>query len=363
MPRESAAPVVLTAACAYAAFTLAGLGLHGWDPLWFVWIGERFANLVPGARTGYDGQFIYYFARDGWAAVPHLDNPAYRLQRVLYALLARWLSGGQPAALPWAMVAINFVSIVATTFLATQWLIAQRIWRWYGLVYPFFVGTMMAYSRDLTEPLTCALALAGVLSWLSARHAVAVVLLALAALARETAVLFAVGLAIAELSERRLARALALAATSVPLLLWELYLRAQLGSTGLAGAQIMSLVPCAHMFSNLSLEPGRVSALVFIALPALALGPAVIRLVVATPRDPIAWLVAVHWAFLLFAPSGAHLHVLPLSRQSAALLMMLLLAFPRWSPLLRGTIAVGAIAPTVLWLAPVLWWAPWTAKL
>jgi hypothetical protein len=363
MPQESAAPVVLTAACAYAAFTLAGLALHGWDPLWFVWIGERFANLEPGARTGYDGQFIYYFARDGWAAVPHLDNPPYRLQRVLYALLARWLSGGQPAALPWAMVAINFAAIVVTTLLATHWLIAQRVWRWYGLVYPFFVGTMMAYSRDLTEPLTCALGLAGVLRWLSARRALAIVMLALAALARETAVLFAVGLAICELTERRVARAMALAATFIPLLLWELYLRAQLGSAGLASAEMMKFVPCADMFTNLSLEPGRVSALIFVALPALALGPAVVRLVVAAPRDPIAWLVAVHWAFLLYAPSGAHLHVLALSRQSAALVMMLLLAFPRWSPAVRRAIAVGAIAPTLLWLGPVLWWAPWTAKL
>jgi hypothetical protein len=363
MPRESAAPVALAAACAYAAFTLAALALHGWDPLWFVWIGERYADLQPGARTGYDGQFVYYFARDGWASVPHMDNPAYRLQRVLYALLARWLAGGQPTALPWAMVTINALAIVATTFLTTQWLIAQRVWRWYGLAYPFFVGTMMAYSRDLTEPLTCALGLAGVLSWLSARRARALVMLALAALARETAVLFAVGLAIAELTERRLPRAAALAATAVPLLLWESYLRAQLGVAGLASAHMMNLIPCADMFSNLSLEPGRLSALLFIALPALALAPAVVRLVVTAPRDPIAWLLAVHWAFLLFAPSGAHLHVLALSRQSAAFLLMLLLAYPRFSPVLRRAIALGAIAPTLLWLPPVLWWAPWTAKL
>jgi hypothetical protein len=198
---------------------------------------------------------------------------------------------------------------------------------------------------------------------LSARRARALVMLALAALARETAVLFALGLAIAELTERRLPRAAALAATAVPLLLWESYLRAQLGVAGLASAHMMNLIPCADMFSNLSLEPGRLSALLFIALPALALAPAVVRLVVTAPRDPIAWLLAVHWAFLLFAPSGAHLHVLALSRQSAAFLLMLLLAYPRFSPVLRRAIALGAIAPTLLWLPPVLWWAPWTAKL
>src|SRR5262247_4716227 len=118
--------VAATAAAFYAAFTLTALALHGWNPLWFVWIGERFSELDPHGHTGYDGQFIYYIARDGWAALPHIDNAPYRMQRILYALLARWLSGGNPSVLPWAMVAINAAAILATTFLLTRWMIAQR---------------------------------------------------------------------------------------------------------------------------------------------------------------------------------------------------------------------------------------------
>src|SRR5262245_62003051 len=136
MPRGAVAPVVLSAAAFYAAFTVAGLALHGWNPLWFVWIGERFSELVPHGRTGYDGQFIYYFARDGWAALPHIDNPPYRLQRILYPLLARWAALGHAAAIPWTMVAINAASIIATTWLVTRWLVAHQVWCWYGLVYP-----------------------------------------------------------------------------------------------------------------------------------------------------------------------------------------------------------------------------------
>src|SRR5262249_53765037 len=159
---------------------------HGWNPLWFVWIGERYAAGDPHGKTGYDGQFIYYLARDGWAGLPHLDNPPYRLQRVLYPLLTRALTGGDATAIPWVMVGINAAAILATTWLLTRWLTAQGLSRWWGVVYPLYVGTFFAYSRDLTEPLACALALAGVLAWFGERWAVALVLLALAALTRET---------------------------------------------------------------------------------------------------------------------------------------------------------------------------------
>jgi hypothetical protein len=361
MERSLASPVVLTAAAFYAAFTLAGLALHDWNPLWFVWIGERFSNLEPNGRTGYDGQFIYYLARDGWAALPHIDNPPYRLQRILYALLARWLSFGNATALPWVMVAINAAAIIAATALITRRLIAQGMWRWYGLVYPLFVGTLMAYSRDLTEPLACALALGGVLCWLDERRAAAAALLALASLARETSVLFIAGLALAELTERRWTRLVVLGLAAVPLLTWHLYLRIELGAGQLGVAGRLSFIPTASMFSNLSPEPGRLSALLFIGLPTIALAPAVLRLFITAPRDPIAWLVAVHWMFALIAPPGAHLHVFAISRQTAALLLTLLLAFPRCPPALRAAIAVVAIAPTLLWLPPLLWWAPWTA--
>ena len=355
-------PVVAAAVVFYAAFTLGALALHGWNPLWFVWIGERYASGDPHGRTGYDGQFIYYIARDGRAALPHLDNPPYRLQRILYPALVRALSGGDAALIPWAMIAINAAAILAATLLVTRWLAAHGLSRWYGLVYPLFVGTFMAYSRDLTEPLACALGLAGTVSWLNERRATAVVLLALAALARETMVLFAVGLALAELVERRWSHLGALALVFPPMLAWQFAVRAALGALPAAHGATLSL-PGAGMLSDLSLEPGRLSALLFVAVPTLALAPLVVRWVAGAPREPTTWLVAVQWVFaLLFGPS-VHLHVLAASRNSTALLLALLLAFPRCAPRLRAAVAAWAMAPTAVWLGPVLWWAPWTAKI
>jgi hypothetical protein len=360
--RVGSGPVVLAAAAFYAAFTLAALARHGWNPLWFVWIGERYSDGDPHGHTGYDGQFIYYLARDGWAALPHLDNPPYRLQRILYPLLARALAGGDAAAIPWAMVAINAAAILATTFLITRWLVAQGLWRWWGLVYPLFVGTFMAYSRDLTEPLACALAAAGVLAWLGERRAAAVVLLALGALARETTVLFAVGLALAEIARRRWSRLALLAVACAPALAWQLYVTAALGALPVTRANRLSILPAVGLFTGLSLEPGRLSSLLFIGLPVLALTPLVVRGMVRAPREPISWLVALHWALVLVSSAATHEHLMGASRGSAALVLALLLAFPRQAPALRVIVAVVTILPTAIWLAPVLWWAPWTAK-
>ena len=359
----AALPVVLTAAAFYAAFTLTALALHGWNPLWFVWIGERYAFGDPRGHTGYDGQFVYYLARDGWAGLRHLDNPPYRLQRILYPALARALSGGNPTALPWVMVALNFLAILTTTLLITRWLLAGGLSRWWGLAYPLFVGTLMSYSRDLTEPIAYALALAGVLAWLGERRTAALGLLALATLARESTVLFVVGLAIAELAGRRWWQVALLAAACAPMLAWQLYLAAQLGALPVTRSAPLSLLPARGVFTALSAEPGRVSSFLFLGVPVLALTPVAVAAVWRAPRDPLAWFVALHWAFVLIFPAAVQQHLLDASRSAAGLLLALLLAFPRSTRSLRLAVAACATVPTVIWLAPMLWWAPWTAKM
>jgi hypothetical protein len=360
MPQERAAPVVLAAAAFYAAFTFTGLALHGWNPLWFVWIGERWANLDPQGHRGYDGQFVYYVARDGWAALPHIDNAPYRLQRILYAMLARLLSGGDAALLPWVMVAINAAAILVTTWLITAWLAARGVWTWYGLAYPLFVGTLMSYSRDLTEPLAYALALAGVVCWLGARRSAAVVLLAAAPLARETTVLFIACLAAVELLERRWRRVAVLALTLAPMLTWQVYVRTALGTLPVSNG--LRLVRWPSTFAALNFSAGRLSAFLFVGLPTLALVPLALRWVARAPRDPIAWLVAVHSVFALFVSPNSQQQVLVVGRHTTALLLCLLLALPRCERWLRVAVVACAVLPTLLWLPPVLWWAPWTAR-
>lgn len=349
-------------ALAYAAFTLLGLALHGWTPLWFVWIGERWSAGVAGGRTGYDGQFVYYIARDGWAALPHLDAPGYRFARILYALLARGLSGGQPALLPWAMLAINYAAVLGATAAGAAWLKRQGTSPWWATAWAASAGVLFAYSRDCTEPLAYALALAGSAAWLSGRRAAGLGLLALAPLARETAVAFAAGLAVAAACERRWHDAARLAATALPLLAWLAWLAAHVPAPTAGVFRLLSLVPLAGALPLADLDPPHVAALLCLGLPALALLPGALAWIARQPHSPFGWWIAVHALLILLAPAESYLHVLGLARVSVGLMTALLLAFPCLSPGLRAAVTAVAALPTAIWLGPMLWWAPWTAE-
>lgn len=353
-------PVLATAA-GYAAFTLLGLALHGWTPLWFVWIGERWAEGSAGGRTGYDGQFVYYLARDGWAALPHLDLPAYRLSRVLYPLLAAALSGRQTALLPWAMLAINYAAVVAGTAVVAHWLAARATSAWWALAYAGCAGLLFAYSRDCTEPLAYALAAGGTAAWLDGRRGAAWLLLALAPLAREVTALFAAGLGAAALAERRPRDTAMLATTVLPALAWQAYLAAQVPAPTLGVARVLELIPLAGAFPVADLDPGRLAALLLLGLPALALLPGALAWVARSPAAPLPWLIALHALLVLIAPAESYLHVLGLGRVAIGLVVALLLAFPVLSPSLRAAVAAIAVLPSLIWLGPMLWWAPWTA--
>lgn len=133
LKQVSASTVASLVAGFYLLFTVVALGLHGWDPLWFVWLGERYADLDPAGRTGYDGQFVYYLASDGSAGIPHLDSPAYRLQRILLPVTVRYLSMGSPVPVPWILLFMNFSAIVVTAYLLAKWLKDQNLSPWYAL--------------------------------------------------------------------------------------------------------------------------------------------------------------------------------------------------------------------------------------
>jgi hypothetical protein len=346
---------VLATAAAYAAFTLLGLALHGGSPLWFVWIGERWSEGVAGGRTGYDGQFAYYLARDGWAALPHLDAPAYRMSRILYPLLAAGLSGGRVALLPWAMLAINYAAVLAGTAALARWLAARAVSPWWAPAYAGCAGLVFAYSRDCTEPLAYALSIAGAVAWLERRPGRAAAALALAPLARESTVLFAASLACAALARRRWRAAFGLAATAVPMLLWQLYLTAQVPAPATSILARLEL-PLAGAFPVADLDPGRLAALCLLGLPLAALLPGAAAWIIREPGSPFGWLITSSALLVLIAPAESYLHVLGLGRVAVGVVAALVLAFPVLSPAMRRAVTAAAVAPTIIWLPAMLWW-------
>src|SRR6185503_20255057 len=135
------------------------------------------------------------------------------------------------------------------------------------------VGIFLAYSRGLTEPFAFALATPGVLAWIDGKRARAWALLMLAALAKEITLLFAVALAIAEALRGRWRGALGVLSAALPFLFWVAFLTVRFRSAGypmVTGGRVI-LFPLAGIVPQLSAEPGRISAFLFVALPAAAL--------------------------------------------------------------------------------------------
>jgi len=139
------------------------LSKHAWDPHTFIILGTRYTEGDYHGDYGYDGQFAYFIAQEPLEAMPRLDHAPYRYQKILYPLLIWTLSfGGHETLLPWAMLAVNLVSIVLISVILAVILKKRGIPIWVSLSCIFFIGFWITLRGNLTEPLMLLLALLGV---------------------------------------------------------------------------------------------------------------------------------------------------------------------------------------------------------
>lgn len=182
---------------------------HHGDFSVFVVAGDRFVDraapvLVRPHSDGYDGQFYYRLAlapfdtaaRAGGVA---LDHPAWRAQRIFYPLVARAAALGQARLVPASLFGVNLAGIFALAALA--WHAAARLGapRAMAFAVALWPGWLVALSHDTTEILAASLLLGALLSWAAERYAAYALLMALAALTRESAILLAGGMVLAAL--------------------------------------------------------------------------------------------------------------------------------------------------------------------
>jgi hypothetical protein len=123
--------VVAIVCVMYVTITLAR---GAFDPKFFALIGSQYDPGLPDGRPGYDGQFAYQIARDpanGWTKV---DVPAYRYQRIFYPIAARWLALGNADLIPWTLIAVNVLALIAGTWCTEKILTHFGASRWYALV-------------------------------------------------------------------------------------------------------------------------------------------------------------------------------------------------------------------------------------
>ncbi|HEX2907478.1 MAG TPA: hypothetical protein VHO69_11490 [Phototrophicaceae bacterium] len=206
---------------------------HG-DPLALVTLGTRFSDHDPTGSEGYDGQFVYYIARDPATAASIIDVPAYRFQRILLPILGRLLALGQEALLPWTLLVVNLVSLAVGAALLEHLLTTLKISRWYALTYGLTIGIFGAVRLTLPEPLAYALVIGGIVLARRDRWLPSAALFALAAIARETTLLFPFGYGLYLLSRRQIKIAFSFALISLlPFAVWQIVLYQHFGTFGI----------------------------------------------------------------------------------------------------------------------------------
>jgi len=238
----------------------------------FVHIGTVWANHDPSGTWGYDGQFYYQMATDPLHAYLYMDNPAFREQHVFYPVVVGILSLGQKALVPYMLLFVNIVALVVSVEVVARLLVKYGFSPWFSLAIGLYFGQTAGLLFDTAEPFTYGLVCVGI--WLvmeKERFGPAALLMGLASLSREIAVIFPIGYAcVYFLAKKWRVCAQFILLGILPLLAWLLCLRLIYGQSGVTFTQPFEHVPFAGIFDHADAPKKFPLLLLLMFLPTLA---------------------------------------------------------------------------------------------
>ncbi len=349
------------------------------DALWFVHLGSQFLSAshtshvihpALGAQNtyGYDGQYYFAYAADPAHAHDYMGGRAGIVySRVIYPAVARAASGGSVTALPYVLIIVNLIAVLAGTAAVALWFLNQGCSPWPAALYGLYPGLIVTVFRDLTEPLAFGLAALAVLAFDRARTkrlALSALLFALAVLTRETIVPFAlVGAAALALGDRarprRWKRAAAFAAaTCAPLLLWRIVVMVWLGQTTQElGHERGWVLPLHGIWSWWPFDPDHWLMVLTVTLPALAAGAGAVVLLRRRAWVVPAGLLLVNVVlYVVWLPMAVYIDHAAAGRAAVGVVLAALYCLPAWwrGPTRnRVLVAAGAFALSLGWYLAV----------
>lgn len=325
-------------------------------------------HYLPGT-SGYDGQFAYFIALDPVHARDYLDTksagaagPDYRYTRILYPMLARLLALGQARAIPYTLLAINWLAVAFGTLAVAAWLRRKRLSPWFALLYGLYPGIFVAVQRDLNEALAFALVALGVYLYDLGRGRIlwaAGLSFALASLARETTLVFPFVYAVSAWSELRSSRRsdrnqllLGFIVLSFgPFLLWKGFLWYWLGTMGRTGGLYPQLVPFGGLLSYWPWASDAVEQLIAIVIPAMLCLCLCIWGLKRRLFRPELWALLLNiLLFVVFLNSKSYVEYYASGRIATGVVLAALYCLPLFHTLARG-IRWWIWACALLWLS------------
>ena len=342
-----------------------------WTALYF--IGPNVPQTPPVAAEhpylwygtpGYDGQVFHVMAHDPWMRYGPPENfelRPFRYVRILVPALAWLLAFGRDA---WIDPSYYFV-IVAFTFLgaywAARWALRNGLSALWGFAFLATPAAITSADRMLCDVALAALCAGFVVYAEEGSRAKIFIVLACAALVRETGAILPLGFAAYSLLRRRWANLALACAALVPLAGWELYVRAH-SLTSAAPPPVLGWIPFEGFLHRTSyifpytLSPAlRTIAIAFdyVALAAVAVAVAmVIRLAARLEWTPqISALYGFALAAIFLRGQGEWAEVYSFGRLLTPLLLLTGLVYlPRIGWLAFAPMFVVGLRVTV-WLA------------
>jgi hypothetical protein len=331
------------------------------------YVDQATAFTYPG-QVGYDGQMFLSMALDPFLQNPGtiaaLDNPLYRYKRILYPLLGYVLGLGNREIIPYALVAINYLCIVALVGMASR---MNPIRRWQGLLVLAIPGVWMTLAFSTADLLSSTLLMAAIFYYRDRRSTfrrstfrrstLMSLAIAAACLTRETMVLGWLALMIASITDRHWAQVKHLAVAIVPAIAWNFHVAQKLahqGDSGIAasfGGPGMGILHKISTVIQAGLTGNNLFEIYLFGLLLVTLG---MTIAIARPnpaKNRVIWLCAcLYGVTLLFSGDQILGYFLGYSRVYIDVFLLLVLVGDRAHQRLKSIILLAGILPSLAFI-------------
>ncbi|MCK5595719.1 hypothetical protein KAI19_06025, partial [bacterium] len=201
--------------------------------------------------SGYDGQAYYYAASDPFIRTDFHRIDFKKYHRFLYPFLAHTLAFGDKRLLPWTLLIVNIISILAGTLFLSKILKRHNMSVWYALIYSLGIGNIVAFQYNLTSPLCICLILGGIYFYEAKKIGSTAFFFSLALLTRETAGLIILVFLLYEFFGKRRRNSFIIALSFIPFTILQFFLYQRLGEIPLLGSSGHIVLPFAGIIQKI----------------------------------------------------------------------------------------------------------------
>ncbi|MEM8780151.1 MAG: hypothetical protein AAGF26_15020 [Cyanobacteria bacterium P01_G01_bin.49] len=185
-------------------------------------------TVIYQGEIGYDGQQFLSLAFDPFLHNPEtinsLDHPIYRYRRIFYPLISYCLSFGNRTLIPYIMVGINVISIIAIVAIASLYFQSNTKFKYQPLLALCIPGIWMVLSLGTADLLSSVFLIGAFYCYRYDKPIGTAIFISLGCLTRETLLLMWLALFIASFLEKKSQQIKQLLWALLPPVLWTIYI-------------------------------------------------------------------------------------------------------------------------------------------